>query len=222
MPPCHPLIVPSVEQTARFIEPMLLLRTDRLPEGGGWLHEVKFDGYRALAIKSGGQVRLRSRNDKDFTKRYPGVVAALRELPDETVIDGEVVALDATGKPMFSLLQNGSADVHFYAFDVLVLAGRDVTGEPLVKRRELLENHALPEPVRCSPVLEASLSDLVQSIRAQGLEGLVAKRANSRYESGQRSGAWMKMRVNRSQEFIIGAGRPPRRRPARRGAAKGV
>jgi ATP-dependent DNA ligase len=160
-----------------------------------------------LAIKSGGQVRLRSRNDKDFTKRYPGVVAALRELPDETVIDGEVVALDATGKPMFSLLQNGSADVHFYAFDVLVLAGRDVTGEPLVKRRELLENHVLPklpEPVRCSPVLEASVSDLIQSIRAQGLEGLVAKRANSRYESGQRSGAWMKVRVNRSQEFIIG------------------
>jgi bifunctional non-homologous end joining protein LigD len=82
-----------------------------------------------------------------------------------------------------------------------------VTGEPLVKRRDLLENHVLPklpEPVRCSPVLEASLSDLIQSIRAQGLEGLVAKRANSRYESGQRSGAWMKMRVNRSQEFIIG------------------
>ena len=71
----------------------------------------------------------------------------------------------------------------------------------------LLENHVLPklpEPVRCSPVLEASLSDLIQSIRAQGPEGVVAKRANSRYESGQRSGAWMKMRVNRSQEFIIG------------------
>jgi bifunctional non-homologous end joining protein LigD len=160
-----------------------------------------------LAIKSGGQVRLRSRNDKDFTKRYPGVVAALRELPDETVIDGEVVALDASGKPVFSLLQNGGTNVHFYAFDVLILSGRDVTREPLVKRRDLLENHVLPklsEPVRCSPVLEASLSDLIQFIRAQGLEGLVAKRANSRYEPGQRSGAWMKMRVSRSQEFIIG------------------
>jgi ATP-dependent DNA ligase len=95
----------------------------------------------------------------------------------------------------------------FYAFDVLVLSGRDVMSEPLVKRRDLLENHVLPklpEPIRCSPVLEASLLDLIQSIRAQGLEGLVAKRANSRYESGQRSGAWMKMRLNRSQEFIIG------------------
>lgn len=133
-------------------------------------------------------------------------MAALRELPDETVIDGEVVALDAGGKPVFSLLQNGATDVHFYAFDLLVLSGKDVTGEPLVKRRDLLENQVLPgipEPVRCSPVLAASLSDLVQSIRAEGLEGLVAKRANSRYESGQRSGAWMKMRVNLSQEFII-------------------
>jgi ATP-dependent DNA ligase len=138
-------------------------------------------------------------------------VAALRELPDETVIDGEVVALDASGKPVFSLLQNGGTNVHFYIFDVLMLCGKDETGEPLVKRRDLLENQVLPkltDPIRCSPVLEASLSDLVQSIRAQGLEGLVAKRANSRYEPGQRSGAWMKMRVNRCQEFIIGGSLP--------------
>ena len=102
---------------------------------------------------------------------------------------------------------SGATDVHFYAFDVLFLAGRDVTGEPLVKRRDLLEKHVLPtlrEPIRYSPVLEASLSDLIQSIRAQGLEGLVAKRVNSRYEPGQRTGAWMKMRVNLCQEFIIG------------------
>jgi len=207
LPPCHPLIVPSAERTARFIEPMLLLRADKLPEGDGWLYEVKFDGYRALAIKGGGQVRLRSRNDRDFTKRYPRVVAALRELPDETVIDGEVVALDASGKPVFSRLQNGGTYVHFYVFDLLMLGGKDVTGEPLSTRRHVLEHKVLPrlrEPVRCSPVLEASLSDLIQTIRAQGLEGLVAKRANSRYEPGQRSGAWMKMRVNRSQEFIIG------------------
>lgn len=186
---------------------MLLLRTEKLPEGSDWQYEVKFDGYRALAIKTGGMVQLRSRNDKDFTRRYPALVAALAGLPDETVIDGEVVALDSAGKPVFSLLQNGGTNVHFYVFDLLLLAGKDLTGEPLVKRRELLERRVLPalsEPVRCSPVLEASLSDLIQSIRAQGLEGLVAKLASSRYEAGQRSGAWLKMRVNLAQQFVIG------------------
>ena len=76
----------------KFIEPMLLLRTDKLPEGAGWWYEVKLDGYRALAIKTGGRVQLRSRNDNDFTRRYPAVVSALAGLPDETVIDGEIVA----------------------------------------------------------------------------------------------------------------------------------
>ena len=83
-----------MQHKARFIEPMLLLRTDKLPEGSGWVYEIKFDGYRALAIKTDGKVYLRSRNDNDFTQRYANVVSALSPLPDETVIDGEVVALD--------------------------------------------------------------------------------------------------------------------------------
>src|SRR5438094_2728849 len=79
---------------ARFIDPMLLLRKDKLPEGADWLYEIKLDGYRALAIKSGGTLQLRSRNDNDFSARYSDITAALQSLPDETVIDGEVVALD--------------------------------------------------------------------------------------------------------------------------------
>ena len=188
---------------------MLLLRTEKLPEGPDLQYEIKFDGYRALAMKSGGRVQLRSRNDNDFNVRYPGIVKALAPMPDETVIDGEVVALDSEGRPSFNTLQNygsAGASLHFYIFDLLILEGRDVMGEPLVKRRELLEKHVLPtltEPIRYSPVLEAKLEDLIRSVKAQGLEGLVAKRRNSKYEPGQRSGAWQKMRVNQGQEFVI-------------------
>src|SRR5215472_5339423 len=132
---------------ARFIEPMLLLRTEKLPEGADFSYELKFDGYRALAIKSGGKVHLRSRNDNDFNGRYPGIVKALAPMPDETVIDGEVVALDAEGRPSFSALQNhgsSEAPLHYFVFDLLMLRGRDVMSEPLTKRRELIEEQVLP------------------------------------------------------------------------------
>src|ERR1700733_708663 len=194
---------------ARFIEPMLLLRREHLPQGADWIYEIKLDGYRALAIKSAGKVQLRSRNDNDFNSRYPGIVKALTAMPDETVIDGEVVAVDQDGKPSFNALQNhGSAGIplHFFIFDLFMLDGRDVMAEPLVKRRELIEQHVLPklaDPIHYSPILEASLPDLIRSVKAQGLEGLVAKRRESKYEPGLRSGAWQKMRVNRGQEFVI-------------------
>jgi DNA ligase D-like protein (predicted ligase) len=201
--------MPDKKIKAAFIEPMLLLRTDKLPEGAEWLVELKLDGYRTLAIKTGGKVQLRSRNHNEFTKRYPGLVKALVTMPDETVIDGEVIALDAEGRPSFDMLQNYSAGapLHFFIFDVLILKGRDVMGEPLTKRRALIEMHILPEladPIRYSPVLEGSLKNLIESVKLQGLEGLIAKRKDSKYEPGLRSGAWQKMRVNRGQEFVIG------------------
>src|SRR4051812_8641174 len=195
---------------AAFIEPMLLLRTDELPdEPARWEYQLKFDGYRAVAFKTRGTVQLRSRNDNDFSTRYPSIVRALQDLPDETVLDGEIVALDEDGRPSFNALQNqgSSRPIIFYVFDVMVLTGRDVKSEPLDARRRLLERRVLPrlaEPIRYTGALEASLRDLVHSVKVQGLEGLVAKRRDSRYEPGLRSGAWMKMRVNRSQEFVIG------------------
>ncbi len=189
---------------------MLLLRSADLPDDDAWLKELKLDGYRALAIKSSGKVELRSRNDNDFTARYAAVAKALTKLPDETVVDGEIVAVDEGGRPSFNILQNygsSKALILYYVFDVLVVAGKDVMGETLDVRRALLEEYVLPklaDPIRYSPELRGRMADLVQSVKAQGLEGLVAKRRNSVYEPGGRSGAWRKMRINQGQEFVIG------------------
>src|SRR5688500_333893 len=201
----------AAKAKGRFIEPMLLLRTDMLPnDGSRWEYQLKFDGYRAIAFRTRGTIQLRSRNDNDFTVRYADVLNGLARLPDETVIDGEVVALGSNGRPSFSLLQNyGSSKVPilYFVFDVMVLAGRDLMREPRTTRRRILEENVLPvlrDPVRYAAPLEATLPVLIKSVKAQGLEGLVAKRRDSRYEAGLRSGAWQKMRVNRAQEFVIG------------------
>src|SRR5262245_35060545 len=133
---------------ARFIPPMLLVRTSALPDDRArWIYELKLDGYRAIAFKTSGRIHLRSRNDNDFAQRYPAVTRALSRLPDETLIDGEVVALDDSGRPSFSALQNSESDntaLVYYVFDVMVIAGRDVRGEPLEARRELLERKVMP------------------------------------------------------------------------------
>jgi DNA ligase D-like protein (predicted ligase) len=202
-------VAPRVK--AGFVDPMLLLRTDTLPdESARWDYQLKFDGYRAIAFKTQGNVHLRSRNNKDFSRRYPAVVRGLAGLPNETAIDGELVALDEGGRPSFSALQNydpSSTTVVYYVFDVMVLSGRDVTMQTLEARRQLLERKVLPtlaDPARYTGVLNAGLADLIHSVKVHGLEGLVAKRRGSRYEPGQRSGAWLKMRINQGQEFVIG------------------
>jgi bifunctional non-homologous end joining protein LigD len=194
--------------TFTFIEPMLLLADTTLPDG--WLYEIKLDGYRAIAGRTGNIVHLRSRNDKDFAQRYSPIARALKTLPNNTVIDGEVVALDGNGLPSFNLLQNAvstPAGLVFYAFDVLILGGRDVMDKRLTIRRKLLEEDVMPhlsEPIRLSAELDAPLPMLIKAATQQGLEGLIAKRRESCYEPGLRSGAWRKMRFNRGQEFVIG------------------
>jgi len=189
---------------------MLLLRTEALPDDPArWAYELKLDGYRAVAFTSDGRLHLRSRNDNDFAVRYPSILAGLKKLPAETVVDGEIVAFDSAGRPSFNLLQNyaSATPLAYFVFDVLVLAGRDVTREPLSARQALLEDKVLPhlgDPVRYLAPLDGTLPTLVHSVKTHGFEGLVAKRRDSRYEPGLRSGAWMKMRVNRGQEFVIG------------------
>jgi DNA ligase D-like protein (predicted ligase) len=195
---------------AAFIEPMLLLPTRELPQSPEWTYELKLDGYRAIAIKTNGKVQLRSRNNKDFNTRYSSIVKALAPLPDETVVDGEIVALDDSGRPSFNALQNyssTSASIVYFVFDVPILKGRELLSRPLYLRREALEEHVLSElsvPIRPYPELKADLSDVVDAVRSQGLEGIVAKKLNSVYEPGLRSGSWCKMRLNQTQEFVVG------------------
>jgi ATP-dependent DNA ligase len=182
--------VPIPKVKASFIEPMLCLSTESLPEGPGVEYELKLDGYRVIAFKTSGRVRLRSRNDKDFTARYPVIAEALRPMPDDTIIDGEIVAFDSSGRPSFNMLQNfGSSNVpvYYYAFDLPMLAGRDLTSMPLQERRELLQGKVLSklaEPIRFSPTLDSTLDQLIRSVREQRFEGLIAKRKDSRYDRG--------------------------------------
>jgi len=195
---------------AGFLEPMLLLRTEKLPESNEWLYELKHDGYRGIAYKTSGKLYLRSRSDNDFSLRYPTIAKALSTLPNETVVDGEIVAFDESGKPSFNTLQNHRSSrvpLAYFIFDLMILAGRDVTKLPLEKRQELLRAKVLPklsEPIRYPGALNAGLPDLIMSVKASGLEGLVAKRRDSLYEVGLRSGSWRKMRINKGQEFVIG------------------
>jgi bifunctional non-homologous end joining protein LigD len=202
--------MPTDATIVGFVEPMLLLATSELPQGPQWSYEIKLDGYRAIAIKKNGDVRLRSRNDKDFNRKYPRVAEALASLPDNTVVDGEIVALNESGRPSFNALQNYEASnirIFYYIFDVLILKGHSIMAQPLSVRQDLLRAHVLPDlsdPIRECQQLDASLPQVIAAVRGQGLEGVVAKNLESIYEPGRRSGAWQKMRINKGQEFVIG------------------
>jgi bifunctional non-homologous end joining protein LigD len=136
-------------------------------------------------------------------------VKGIAELPSDTVIDGEIVALDASGKPLFSLLQGfggGVSAIVLYAFDLLMLRGKDTRLWPLEERRKQLREIVLtlPDTIRYSGTFDVPLSELIREVRQHQLEGIVAKRASSQYRSGERCGDWVKWRANRGQEFVIG------------------
>ncbi len=198
---------------AGFIEPMQCLQVDRLPEGPDWIYEVKLDGYRAQAICDGKTVRLLSRNGLSLAARFPTVAIALSHaLPNGSVVDGELVALGPDGKPSFSLIQNSAtsdATFVFYAFDLLRLDHEDLILRPLSERRDLLRNWLLTsETVQLSETFQVPAGQMLASVREHGLEGVVAKRLSSWYEQGKRTGAWVKMRVELAQEFVIGGYTP--------------
>jgi DNA ligase D-like protein (predicted ligase) len=198
----------------RFIEPMYARLIQSLPHGQDWLYEVKFDGYRCLAGKDASGVTLWSRRENLFTRQFPHIASACEKLPPDTLVDGEIVALDASGKISFNLLQHHRSKAQalvFYMFDVLIYRGRSVLTVPLYFRRELL--HKIFQDVKAAPIglsetIEAPPKDLIRVAKEFGFEGIVAKRKDSVYESGKRTGAWVKYRVNKGQEFVIGGYTP--------------
>ena len=199
--------LPSRE--AGFIEPMECLAVAKLPDGPEWVYEIKLDGYRALAFNSSGKLALYSRNRKSFQRQYRHIFDALHELPQNTVVDGEVVALDDAGRPNFNFLQHSRSQaprVCYFVFDLLVYQNRDLRQLPLIERREILRSVlTFQSPrIRIAQYFETSAAAMLASAAEQGLEGVVAKRRDSRYEAGKRSGAWAKYRLNSGQELVIG------------------
>ncbi len=195
-----------------FTEPMECLAVARLPEGPEWVYELKLDGYRAQAIRDVRGVRLLSRNGKDLTKRFPLVVDAIMHAIDvDTVIDGELVALDVDGRPSFNALQNADAEspVVFYAFDVLTQAGEDTKAMPLRDRISILDVAYIPSMhAQLCDNFPGPATDFAAAVKRLGGEGVVAKRLDRKYEPGKRSGSWVKMRLNVGQEFVIGGFTP--------------
>jgi bifunctional non-homologous end joining protein LigD len=192
-----------------FVEPMKCKAVNELPENGDWFYEIKFDGYRCMVVKDSDMVRLLSRNENDFNERFPKLAKAFERFTGRFVIDGEVVALDRKDRPSFQLLQNNKAKpdaIYFYAFDLLNDDGEDLQRMPLEQRRERLNTllSGASDPIRPSALLPGSPRQVLKAVEKLGLEGVVAKRQGSLYEPGERSGAWVKQRIDRRQEFVIG------------------
>lgn len=204
------------EAKLEFVEAMQPKLAAKLPEGDRWQYEIKLDGYRALAVRTRGRVLLFSRRNSTLNGLFAAVAEACMKLPEGTLVDGEIVALDETGRPVFNLLQNARSakpPVLYYVFDLLAYRGKNTQKLPLRDRRELLEHGALAglgDPIRLSTALDGQPAQLIAAAREQGIEGFVAKRLDSMYEPGRRSGAWVKVKVNQGQEFVIGGYLPGR------------
>jgi bifunctional non-homologous end joining protein LigD len=197
--------LPSPRPRAGYA-PMLTTPAETPPSGPGWLFEVKFDGFRALGAAAGGEATLTSRSGNDLTGRFPAVARELARAlrtPD-AVVDGEVCALDETGRATFSAMQQGSAVHVYYLFDLLEAEGEPLVDRPLTERRARLAELLAPE----NPVIRLSQAfddgdALLAAADAQGFEGIVAKRAGSRYLPGKRSRDWLKVKTHERQEFVI-------------------
>jgi len=200
------------------LEPMLAVLGNEIPSGTDWLYEVKWDGYRALCFIADGKLRMLSRRGTKLEKQFAAVAEALPPAvkADTAIIDGEIVALDENGKPSFQHLQNltgfgtkpalkgvAPPPLNFFAFDLLYLNGHDLRKAALIDRRQLLSSVLLPsEMIRYSEHFAGKGKELLDAVRAKGLEGIIAKQAQSRYES-KRSNCWIKIKVTTQQDFVV-------------------
>src|SRR5438067_1359912 len=201
----------------RFIEPMKPKLVEHAPTTGDWVYELKFDGIRALAIKDGRTIQLISRNEKKLDDRFPEIAQAAVDFDaDECVVDGEVVAMDEEGRSSFQLLQRTELDgkdalLAFYVFDLLQLNGHSLINVPLTLRKDALMRLIPPsgDVIRFSGTLGTDAKTLLPEIQRRSLEGLIGKQRDSVYESGRRSGTWIKLKCVTEQEFVIGGFTPP-------------
>jgi bifunctional non-homologous end joining protein LigD len=189
---------------------MLATSAPELPRGPEWTYEVKWDGYRTLARKEGARVTLLSRNLKNATASYPAVARAVSQLRTNAVLlDGELVAVDEHGHPSFQALHHQTAHaIVYYAFDLLHVNGRDLIRLPLEDRRAELAGVVANTSLLRSEPLPGTPAQIEAALRALRLEGVVAKRRGSRYDPGRRSNAWIKVKFNRRQEFVVGGFKP--------------
>lgn len=191
------------------LSPMLATMVDKPFDKKGWQYEIKWDGYRTIALCNKKSVELKSRNDKSFNEKFYSVHKAVQQWNIKAVVDGEVVVLDENGKSNFGALQNwrseADGEIYFYVFDLLWFNGKDLTQIPLSERRIMLKQ-IIPDDsiIRFSENFEVSGIEFFETVKSMGLEGIMAKKADSIYSAGNRSENWLKIKANKSQEMVIG------------------
>lgn len=199
----------------RKVKPMLATLTKEAFDDPDWLFEIKWDGYRAIASWDGQRAELYSRNGNDYSSKYPEVYEAVRQLSNHVVLDGEIIAADKDGKAHFEWLQNwgrrARGQLIYYVFDILWCDGHDLSKQPLSERKKILQTILADSPtVRYSDHILAKGVGFFRSAIDQKLEGIMAKSADSTYQTDYRSKQWLKIKTHQRQEAVIGGFTEPR------------